>query len=141
MCHDRLCGLVVRVPGYRSNGPGSIPGATRRGALSLVSKTEEQLGGKNSGSGLDNRNYGRRGSDALTTRHLSIPPKIGTNFADKQQLLRWYSLLADSGHGDIYVLRNNFVVFTFSPSLFMRPIFSVGLLVISRLYFRCWGCL
>jgi hypothetical protein len=25
----RLCGLVVRVPGYRSSGPGSIPGATR----------------------------------------------------------------------------------------------------------------
>jgi hypothetical protein len=26
---DLLCGLVVRVPGYRSRGPGSIPGATR----------------------------------------------------------------------------------------------------------------
>jgi hypothetical protein len=26
---DRLCGLVVRVPGYRSRGPGSIPGSTR----------------------------------------------------------------------------------------------------------------
>jgi hypothetical protein len=25
----RLCGLVVRVPGYRTRGPGSIPGATR----------------------------------------------------------------------------------------------------------------
>jgi hypothetical protein len=25
---DRLCGLAVRVPGYRSRGPGSIPGAT-----------------------------------------------------------------------------------------------------------------
>jgi hypothetical protein len=25
---DRLCVLVVRVPGYRSRGPGSIPGAT-----------------------------------------------------------------------------------------------------------------
>jgi hypothetical protein len=24
-----LCGLVVRVPGYRSRGPCSIPGATR----------------------------------------------------------------------------------------------------------------
>jgi hypothetical protein len=42
---DRLCGLVVRVVGYRSGGPGSIPGTTRkknvvgleRGALSLVS--------------------------------------------------------------------------------------------------------
>jgi hypothetical protein len=26
---DRLCGLVVRVPGYRSRGQGLIPGATR----------------------------------------------------------------------------------------------------------------
>jgi hypothetical protein len=33
---DRLCGLVVRVLGYRSGGPGSIPGITRK---------------KNSGSG------------------------------------------------------------------------------------------
>jgi hypothetical protein len=42
---DRLCGLVVRDLGYRSGGPGSIPGTNRkknlvgleRGALSLVS--------------------------------------------------------------------------------------------------------
>jgi hypothetical protein len=27
--YDRLCGLVVRLPGYRSRGPGSIPGATK----------------------------------------------------------------------------------------------------------------
>jgi hypothetical protein len=26
----RLCGLVVRVLGYRSGGPGSIPGTTRK---------------------------------------------------------------------------------------------------------------
>jgi hypothetical protein len=26
---DRLCALVVRVPGYKSRGPGSIPGTTR----------------------------------------------------------------------------------------------------------------
>jgi hypothetical protein len=46
---DRLCGLVVRVLGYRSGGPGSIPGtikkivALERGPLSLVSTTEELL--------------------------------------------------------------------------------------------------
>jgi hypothetical protein len=48
---DRLCGLVVRVLGYRSGGPGSIPGTTRkkivvgleRGPFSLVSTTEELL--------------------------------------------------------------------------------------------------
>jgi hypothetical protein len=27
--YDRLCGLVVKVPGYRSGGLGLIPGATR----------------------------------------------------------------------------------------------------------------
>jgi hypothetical protein len=47
---DRLCGLVVRVFGYRSGGPGSIPGTTKkkvvgleRGALSLENTTEELL--------------------------------------------------------------------------------------------------
>jgi hypothetical protein len=27
---DRLCGLVVRVLGYRSGSPGSIPGTTEK---------------------------------------------------------------------------------------------------------------
>jgi hypothetical protein len=47
---DRLCGLVVLVLGYRSGGPGWIPGATRkevlgleRHSISLVSTTEELL--------------------------------------------------------------------------------------------------
>jgi hypothetical protein len=66
---DCLCGLVVRVPGYRSRGPGSIPGATRffekylgveRGSLSLVITIEELLERKSSGSGLERREYGRR---------------------------------------------------------------------------------
>jgi hypothetical protein len=50
VCVDRLCGLVVRVLGYKFGGPGSIPGTTKkqvgdleRGALSLVSTTEELL--------------------------------------------------------------------------------------------------
>jgi hypothetical protein len=44
MVFDLLCGLVGRVLGYRSGGPGSISGTTRkkvvgleRGPLSLVS--------------------------------------------------------------------------------------------------------
>jgi hypothetical protein len=44
---------VVRVLGYGSGGPGSIPGTTKkkvvgleRGPLSLVSTTEEALDGK-----------------------------------------------------------------------------------------------
>jgi hypothetical protein len=48
---DRLCGLLVIVLGYRSGGPASIPGTTRkkkvvgleRGPLSLMSTTEELL--------------------------------------------------------------------------------------------------
>jgi hypothetical protein len=52
LMRDRLCGLVVRVLGFRSGGPGSIPGTTRikkkvvgleRGPLSLVITTEELL--------------------------------------------------------------------------------------------------
>jgi hypothetical protein len=50
MSFDRLCDLVVRVLGYRSGGPGSIPSTTKkkvagleRGPLSLVSTTEELL--------------------------------------------------------------------------------------------------
>jgi hypothetical protein len=53
-----LWGLVVRVAGYRSRGPGSIPGATRlsgTGPLGLVSRTEWLLGRKSSGSGLEIR--------------------------------------------------------------------------------------
>jgi hypothetical protein len=47
---DRLCGLVMRVLGYRSEDPDSIPGTTRkksrgleRGPLSLVSTNEKIL--------------------------------------------------------------------------------------------------
>jgi hypothetical protein len=50
---DRLCGLVVRVVGYRTGDPSSIPATTRkkvvgleRGPLSLVSTTEEILNRK-----------------------------------------------------------------------------------------------
>jgi hypothetical protein len=66
---DRFWGLVIRVPGYRSKGPGfdsqhyQICWAIvdlKRGSLSLVSTTEELLGRNNSGSGLEIREYGRR---------------------------------------------------------------------------------
>jgi hypothetical protein len=50
-----------------SVGPGSIPDATilrssERGPLNLVSTIEELLEIKSSGSGLENRGYGRRDS-------------------------------------------------------------------------------
>jgi hypothetical protein len=61
---DRLCGLVVRVSGYRSKDLGldSRPyqifwevGALERGPLSLVRTIEEPLEWKISGFGLENR--------------------------------------------------------------------------------------
>jgi hypothetical protein len=61
---------VVRVPGYRSGGPGLDFRALQekkvvgleRGPLSLVSTTEELLGRNSSGCGLEIREYGRRDS-------------------------------------------------------------------------------
>jgi hypothetical protein len=43
-----------------------------RGPFSLVSTIEELLQRKSNGSGLEIRDYGRRESTVLTTRHLSI---------------------------------------------------------------------
>jgi hypothetical protein len=61
---NHLCGLVVRIPGYRSRGPGfdswcyqifwEVVGLERR-PLSLMSTVEELLGRKSSGSGLESR--------------------------------------------------------------------------------------
>jgi hypothetical protein len=65
---DRPCGIVVRVPGYRSGGPGFDSAIQKkivgleRGPLSLVSTTEELVGSSSSGSGLESREYGRRDS-------------------------------------------------------------------------------
>jgi hypothetical protein len=47
-----------------------------RGPPSLVSTTEELLERKSRDSGLGNRDYGRRGSVAPTTRHLSIRKNV-----------------------------------------------------------------
>jgi hypothetical protein len=37
---DRLCGLVVKVFGYRSGGPGSIPGITKKISGSETGSTQ-----------------------------------------------------------------------------------------------------
>jgi hypothetical protein len=50
-----------------------------RGPFSLVSTTEKLLERKSSGSGLENRDYGRRGSAALTTwRSLSVKALVSS---------------------------------------------------------------
>jgi hypothetical protein len=82
---DRLWSLVVRVPGYRRRGPGSIPGATRfpekhwvkNGVHSaLRAQLSSNLEEKSGGSGLENRDYDRRGFAPLTTDHSSYPQRL-----------------------------------------------------------------
>jgi hypothetical protein len=81
---DCLCGLAIGVSGYISRGSGSLGYqifwevvGLERGPLSLVSTIEELFERKNSGSGLENREYGRRDPlcwprDTLYPQKLSL---------------------------------------------------------------------
>jgi hypothetical protein len=83
---------VIRVPGYRSRGPGFDPRrfqifwegvGLERGPLSLMRITEELLGGNSSGSGSLNPRIRPWGSLALTTQKLALTsPTCGGRSVD-----------------------------------------------------------
>jgi hypothetical protein len=81
-----------------------------RNPLSLVSATEELLERKSSGSDIEIRDYGHRGSVTLTMWHpLSV--KVGTNFFRQAALAR-YSSLEDSDHRVCLFVCLSFAVMT-----------------------------
>jgi hypothetical protein len=70
-----------------------------RGPLSLVEYNWGATWKKSSCSGLEIRDYGRKGSAALTTLHPSIRKKFALTSSTSGVRSVFYSSLADSGHG------------------------------------------
>jgi hypothetical protein len=98
-----LCGLLVRVPGYRSGGPGFDfrryqifweVVCPERGPLGLVRITEELLEWKGSGFGSRKRRLTATGMRCADQATLFIK-KIGTNYADKRRWPGRYISLSD----------------------------------------------
>jgi hypothetical protein len=99
---NHLCGLELRVPGYRSRGSGfdsrhyqifwEVVGL-ELGPLNLVSTTEELLERKGSGSGLESRDYSCR-EPPRWLLDISLSEKVDTNFDDKRLSFGQYSSLS-----------------------------------------------
>jgi hypothetical protein len=107
---DHLCGLVVRVLGYRSGGPDSISGTTRkknvvgleRGPLSLVTTTEE-LFDRKVAAPVD-----KTENTAVGIRHADhVAPSIRKKLAITSPTSGGYSVgivsLVDSDHGVFFL--------------------------------------
>jgi hypothetical protein len=101
---DRLCGLVVRVSGYRSRGSGFDSrsfqifweaAGQERGPLSLMRTTEELLGWKSSGSHLEINDRG----NPLRWPRNTLYPQNWHCFANKRRSLGRHNSLADQSHG------------------------------------------
>jgi hypothetical protein len=100
---NRLCDLMVRVPGYRSRGSNSrhyqifweVVGL-ERGPLRLVGTIQALLGRKSSGSGRENWEYGGR-DPSRWQRGTLYPQKLALTSSWWWSLGR-YSSLADSGY-------------------------------------------
>jgi len=95
-CLDRLCGLVVRVSGYRYRGPGFDP---RRYQIFWVVVGLERVHSASWGqlrSYLNEKSSGSRSRKRrLTAVGTPLSTKVGTNFADRRRLLCQYSSCAD----------------------------------------------
>jgi hypothetical protein len=116
---DRLCGLVVRVHGYRSGGPVRFPAlpdfsvgekkrktvvGLDRGPLSLVSTTEELLDRKVAAPvwKTENTAVGIRHADYVAPSICKSWQSLPRQAAVARSLGR-YSSLADSDHGVFFL--------------------------------------